>query len=246
MITSLYYRFFCYTSSTQKYHHYQPIKSPKFLDLYYYKCNNVSLFNPTLAGATVLTLRMQQARQTSNTNFITAMVSGKYRPTKELKMKQPFTCVWWTWLGQIVRKVNDFTSFNPLDNDKNGMTLQSKIFFRKRQMPMRIIWDRKNFSKSGWGPKIEVPSHNVPQWSANASTWPVKLYYEQDDKCFLVNNQQSGRSGKTEPRILKDVLGTLIDLKQAQDRTGFRSARKHSEWAPCCKKGIVCCKELLH
>ena len=30
--------FVCYTSITQKYHHYQPIKSQKFLALYY-KCN---------------------------------------------------------------------------------------------------------------------------------------------------------------------------------------------------------------
>ena len=37
--------------------------------------------------------------------------------------------------GANCRNVNDFTSFNPLDNDKNGMTLQSKIFFLKRQMP---------------------------------------------------------------------------------------------------------------
>ena len=115
-----------------------------------YIINNVSLFNPTLAGATVLTLRMQQARQNSNTNFITAMVSGKYWPTKELKMKQSFTCVWWTWLRQILEKSMTLPVF---ENDKNGMTLQSKIFFLKRQMSMRIIWDRKNFSKSGWGPK---------------------------------------------------------------------------------------------
>ena len=35
MVTSLYHLFFCFTSVTQKYHHYQRIKFLKFLGLYY-------------------------------------------------------------------------------------------------------------------------------------------------------------------------------------------------------------------
>ena len=40
MVTSLYHLFFCYTSITQKYHHYQRIKSLKFLGLYYNLLNS--------------------------------------------------------------------------------------------------------------------------------------------------------------------------------------------------------------
>ena len=40
MVTSLYHLFFCFTSVTQKYHHYQRIKCLKFLGLYYNLLNS--------------------------------------------------------------------------------------------------------------------------------------------------------------------------------------------------------------
>ena len=41
MVTALYHRFFCYTFITQKYRHYKPIKSLKFLGLYYNHRNHM-------------------------------------------------------------------------------------------------------------------------------------------------------------------------------------------------------------
>ena len=151
-------------------------------------------------------------RQNSNTNFIKAtppivpiillLVSDTCWPTdKSSKWNLRLTVSG----GLNSRNIHDVT-FLTLENDKNIMTLQSKIFFLTRKYPWKIIWDRKKLVRVRLRPYTQ--RYNTPQYlrynlikSKCLHLAPLKLQYERGVECSLENNQKGGCSGKTQARF---------------------------------------------